>query len=277
MLPILVHSRTAVEALQLTPASQTRGASAFLKVLVIAFNYPPDGEVGARRVAGFCRYLPEYGIQPVVLTVEERFYRVRDETVPVPQGVQVVRTSFDNPLQWYRRLRFHIRRNRKLSVAQEEVESAVTKSRFLRQQLLTLLDTPDEYWGWYFPAIRAAEKLIHTQPIAAVLSTGPPWTPHLIARHLKKKYHIPWLADFRDPWASDPWRRSVPLWRQRIDGRLEASCLRWADLVLSVTDGMRTEFTEQYPSSAAKFVTLTNGLDGSNSIKPRATPEVRNG
>jgi len=53
--PILDHSRTAVEALQLTPAHQTRGASALLKVLVIAVNFPPDGEVGARRVAGFCR------------------------------------------------------------------------------------------------------------------------------------------------------------------------------------------------------------------------------
>ena len=272
---ILDHCRTAVEALHFTPAHQTRGASAFLKVLVIAFNFPPDGEVGARRVAGFCRYLHEFGIQPIVLTVEERFYRVQDETVPVPQGVPVVRTSFVNPLGWYRRLRIHTPRNRKLSVAQEqkEVPSAVTKSSFLRHQLLTLLDTPDEYWGWYFPAIRAAEELIRTQPIAAVLSTGPPWTPHLIARHLRKKHHIPWLADFRDPWTSDPWRCSVPQWRQRIDRRLEASCLRWADLVLSVTDGMRVMFAEQYPGSAAKFVTLTNGFDGSNSIKPRTSSQ----
>src|SRR4029077_2812773 len=100
--PILDHSRAAVEALQLTPTYQTRGAPALLKVLVIAFNFPPDGEVGARRIVGFCRYLPEFGIQPVVLTVEKRFYRVRDETVPVPQGIQVVRTSFANPLHWYR-------------------------------------------------------------------------------------------------------------------------------------------------------------------------------
>jgi len=135
------------------------------------------------------------------------------------------------------------------------------------------LDTPDEYWGWYFPAIRAAEELIRTQPIAAVLSTGPPWTPHLIARHLKKKHQIPWLADFRDPWTSDPWRDSVPQWRQRIDRRLEASCLCLADLVLCVTDGMRTQFEEQFPASAAKFVTLTNGFDGSNSIKPRTTSQ----
>src|ERR1700722_5120786 len=219
--PILDQSRSATEALQFTPARQTRDASAFLKVLVIAVNYPPDGEVGARRVAGFCRYLHEFGIQPVVLTVEERFHRVRDETVSVPQGVQVLRTSLANPLHWYRQLRTYLRQTPKDSVAREEVPRAVPKGGFFRRQLLTLLDTPDEYWGWYFPAIRAAEKLIKTEPIAAVLSTGPPWTAHLIARHLKKKHHIPWLADFRDPWTSDSWRCSMPQWRQRIDRRLE--------------------------------------------------------
>jgi glycosyltransferase involved in cell wall biosynthesis len=244
-----------------------------LKVLVIAFNFPPDSEVGARRAVGLCRYLPEFGIQPVVLTVEERFYSVRDETVPAPNGISVVRTPFANPSHWYRRLKSHLRRNHKLSVAQEEASSALTKKGFLRHQLLTLLRTPDEYWGWYFPAVRAAEELIRTQSIAAVFSTGPPWTPHLIARHLKKKHRIPWLADFRDPWALDPWRGSLPQWRQRIDRRLEASCVRWADLVLSVTDGMRTQFAEQYPGSAAKFVTLTNGFDGSKSIRPRTTSQ----
>jgi glycosyltransferase involved in cell wall biosynthesis len=214
-------------------------------------------------VVGFCRYLPEFGIQPVVLTVEERFYRVRDETVPVPQGVQVVRTSFANPLHWYRRLRSHLRRNHKLSVVQEEVPSLVTKSRVLRRQLLALLEVPDEYWGWYFPAIRAAEKLIRAGSIAAILSTGPPWTPHLVARHLKKKYRIPWLADFRDAWTFDCWR-AEPRWRDTIDRRLEASCLRWADLVMSTTDAIRDTFLHEHPClPASKFSTLTNGFDRS--------------
>lgn len=257
-------ANVAVEGLQLTSGQQNREASALLKILLIAFNFPPDAEVGAKRVTGFCRYLPEFGIQPVVLTVEERFYRVRDETIPVPQGIPVVRTSLASPLHWYRRLGVRLRRNPKVSVGQEEAPPAVTKSRFLRHQLLMLLDTPDQYLGWYFPAIRAAEELIRTQPITAVLSTGPPWTPHLIARHLKKKHHIPWLADFRDAWTSDPWRFSVPQWRQRIDRRLEASCLRWADLVLCTTDAIRDSFLHEYPSlPPSRFTTLTNGFDGS--------------
>jgi len=255
---------------EFSAAHPTSEASGFLKVLVIAVNFPPDAEVGAKRVAGFCRYLREFGIHPVVLTVEDRF-RVLDETVLVPEGVPVVRTSFANPLHWYRQLRVHLRRNPKVSVAKEEVPPAVPKRGFFRHQLVSLLETPDEYWGWYFPAIRAAKELIHTEAIAAVLSSGPPWTSHLIGRHLKKKYHIPWVADFRDPWTLDPWRRRLPPWRQYIDRRLEASCLRWADLVPCVTDGVRSQLAEQYPASNAKFITLTNGFDDSNSTKPRTT------
>src|SRR5207245_6589910 len=220
---------------QLSAAHQSSGV---LKVLVIAVNFPPDAEVGAKRVAGFCRYLREFGIQPVVLTVEDRFHRVLDETVPVPQGVPVVRTSFPNPLHWYRRLRVQLRRNPKVSVAPEEVPPAVPKGGFFRHQLLALLETPDEYWGWYFPAIRAAEELIHTEPIAAVLSSGPPWTSHLIARHLKKKYRIPWLADFGDPLTSNPWRRRLPHWRQHIVHCMEAYLLSMPDVVACSKDGI---------------------------------------
>src|SRR6266853_1178937 len=121
---------------QLSAAHQTTEASGFLKVLVIAVNFPPDAEVGAKRIAGFCRYLREFGIQPIVLTVEDRFHRVLDETVPVPEGVPVVRTSFANPLHCYRRLRVHLRRNSEVSVAPEEVPPAVPKSAFFRHQLL---------------------------------------------------------------------------------------------------------------------------------------------
>jgi len=248
--------------------------STSLKVLLITFNFPPDAEIGTRRVAAFCRYLPEFGVQPVVLTVEEHFYKVLDKTIPMPQGFRVVRTPLVNPLYYYQRIREHFRIKPKVLSGREKVQPAVRKSRGFRHQLLTLLNTPDQYLGWYLPAIKAAEKLIHNEPIDVVLSTGPPWTPHLIARHLKKKYHIPWLADFRDPWASDPWRYQVlPQWRQRIDRRLEASCVRWADLVLSATNSIRTQFAGQYPGSLAKFVTLTNGFDGSNVVKPRTTSQ----
>ena len=40
------------------------------------------------------------------------------------------------------------------------------------------------------------------EKIAAIISTGPPHSMHLIARQLHRDLNIPWIADFRDPWTN---------------------------------------------------------------------------
>lgn len=237
-----------------------------LQILVIAYGFPPNAEVGTKRVVGFCRYLPGCGIRPIVVTAEGRFYWWRDDSFPVPVGLHVERTPvLSTPLDLYRRLKACFG-STESSGNDSGLVPGTERRGFLRHQTLTLLATPDLYWGWYWPAVQAAERLIEREPIAAVFSTAPPWTSHLVARHLKKKYRIPWVADFRDAWTSDKWHleEDLPGWRVRVDHRLEASCLRWADLVLCVTDYIREDFTQRYPRlPAAKFVTLTNGYDDS--------------
>ena len=47
-----------------------------------------------------------------------------------------------------------------------------------------------------------AKEAIEKYKIDIIVSTGPPHTTHLIAMKVKKKYKIPWLADFRDPWTN---------------------------------------------------------------------------
>jgi glycosyltransferase involved in cell wall biosynthesis len=132
-----------------------------------------------------------------------------------------------------------------------------------------LLNLPDRYWGWYLPALREATRLIREERIAALLSSGPPWTAHLIARRLRKKYRLPWLADFRDPWTQSRTPEQLPSWWKRLRQRLEASCIRWADLVVCNTDALRQNFAERYPGMPnTKWVTLTNGFDDSIADPP---------
>jgi glycosyltransferase involved in cell wall biosynthesis len=242
-----------------------KGSRSLSQVLIISYNFPPDAEVGAKRVTRLCRYLPEFGISPIVLTIEKRFIKLRDESFTAPVNVRVIRTRrLTNPTEWYARWK-ESKKAPSGAQVQSINENSVTdvkRVRWLRRQILSALDIPDSYWGWYFPAIRAAGKFIQQEPISAIFSTGPPWTSHLIARHLKKKHRVPWIADFRDTWALDAWR-DYPRWYKRIDGQLEASCVRWADLVLCVTEGIRTQLVERHTKlPAAKFVTLTNGFDG---------------
>jgi len=81
---------------------------------------------------------------------------------------------------------------------------------------------------------------------------------HLIGLRLKKRFGLPWIADFRDPWAV----RSGARLRDWIDSRLERAVVTSADRVICNTPAMRRHFVEVYPDvDAARFVTITNGYD----------------
>ena len=39
------------------------------KILIITYYWPPSGGGGVQRWVKFCKYLPEFGYEPIVLTV----------------------------------------------------------------------------------------------------------------------------------------------------------------------------------------------------------------
>ena len=63
-----------------------------LSVLVVTYFFPPDSEVGGKRMARFCRYLPEFGVRPVVLTVKQDYAGEIDNSFATPSGLQIERT-----------------------------------------------------------------------------------------------------------------------------------------------------------------------------------------
>lgn len=237
-----------------------------LRILVIAYAIPPSADVGGSRIARFCDYLPEFGVQPVILTVQSRFYDQLDHTFLVPPSIRVIRTvQYDTPLDWYanwksRRSPSDSRKDASTPKAQRTYAAPV---RRLRQDLLSVLSIPDQYWGWYFPATRTGRHLLQNAEFDAILSTSPPCTDHLIGLSLKKKYQIPWIADFRDPWVNnESLLSSQPKWRRELDARMEASCVMSADLVVCNTDWQQRVMYERYQKlPREKFVTLTNGFE----------------
>lgn len=232
-------------------------------ILFIAHSFPPAVAVGGLRVARFCKYLPEHEIQPIVLTCKEDSYTNTDSSLEVPAGIRVERAaSWSTPLDWYRHLSSILRKNKPDQERENGEPNSYTSSYgWWRRNLLVLLQTPDRNWGWYVPAVRNASRLIERGQIKAIFSSGPPWTSHLIARHLKLKYNLPWLADFRDPWFWDG-PSELPKWRRRFDRKMQLTCIRLADRVLCNTERVRELFVSMDPCiPAAKFVTLTNGFD----------------
>jgi hypothetical protein len=52
------------------------------KVLIITYYWPPSGGAGVQRWLKFCKYLPEFGVEPIVLTVkkEDAAYPIIDKS-----------------------------------------------------------------------------------------------------------------------------------------------------------------------------------------------------
>jgi len=77
------------------------------KVLIISYYWPPAGGVSVQRVLKFCKYLPDFGVHPYVLTVKDGSYPTIDETLmnEIPQHVQVFRSSSIEPFRIYNFLR----------------------------------------------------------------------------------------------------------------------------------------------------------------------------
>jgi hypothetical protein len=83
-------------------------------------------------------------------------------------------------------------------------------------------------------------------------------TAHLVGWALKRASGLPWIADFRDPWAV---KNSAPI-SDWLDARLERIVISAADRVICNTPAMRRQFLARYPKvPTSRFVTITNGYD----------------
>jgi glycosyltransferase involved in cell wall biosynthesis len=232
------------------------------RVLVVSHTFPPLAEVGAIRVAQLCRYLPDWGIEPIVLSAQERPFETHDYSRKVPAGLRVLRAPMmSTPLEWYGGARRRLARGESLHASVGTTPNA-HDTGVLRRNLKAALQVPDRYWGWYLRAVRLGAQLLRQERIDAIYSSGPPWTSHMVARHLKKKFGLPWLIDFRDPWANSLPEEDKPGWWQDLSKRMEESCVRNANLVLGNTERLTVAFQRRYADlDAAKFRTLTNGFE----------------
>lgn len=232
----------------------------------MSHTFPPLAEVGTIRVTQLCRYLAEWGIEPTVLSAEERSYETQDYTRKLPAGLRVLRAPImSTPLEWYGTAK----RWRRRGLAHASTPNPEATG-ILRRNFKALLQVPDRYWGWYFPATAMATRLLRQEKFDAIYSSGPPWTSHLVARRLKQEFGLPWLIDFRDPWANALEEEVKPGWWHRWTQSMEESCIRPANLVIGNTERLTVAFQRRYPGlDATKFRTLTNGFDDPVVPQPR--------
>jgi glycosyltransferase involved in cell wall biosynthesis len=97
---------------------------------------------------------------------------------------------------------------------------------------------------------------------------------HLIALNLKKKFNLPWVADFRDPWTGINYFKDFQLtkWAFLKHQQLEKKVLRNADKVVVVSEGMKKHFNE---ITARDYEVITNGFDEDDAPTLPITPDKK--
>lgn len=205
------------------------------RVLMVAYHYPPcTGSSGIQRSLAFSRYLPEAGWDPIVLSAHPRAFEQSgsDQLKDIPPGVPVHRA-------------FALDTKRHLSV----------KGRYLGFTAL-----PDRWATWALGAIPLGLRLVRRHRPAAIWSTYPIATAHLIGSWLQCFTGLPWIADFRDSMTEEGYPRDP---RQfRAFRRIERRAMERAAKLVFTTPGAVRMYQERYPSVPRdRFVVLPNGYD----------------
>ena len=187
------------------------------QVLIVAYFFPPIGGIGSIRAASFAKYLPDFGWEATVLAPADTPHAT-DPSLDVGQ-VPVVRTRSLEVSRLGRRSGANGGGPDTTAPQGDAARSA--PSRLLRRGLKQVM-FPDLQIGWYPAAVAGGTKLLEQRSFDLIFSSAFPITSHLIARTLKRRSSLPWVAEFRDPWSDDPNFRLVSAPALRLERSLAA-------------------------------------------------------
>ena len=234
------------------------------KILVITYYWPPSGGAGVQRWLKFVKYLPQFCVEPIVLTVDPEYasYAQTDFSLlkEVSPETEVYCTKSFELYQVYSRL------SKKKEIpyggfANETKPSLFQKfSRFVRGNLFL----PDPRRGWNRYAEKKACKIITAYQIDTVITTGPPHSTHLIGLKLQKKTGVRWIADLRDPWTDIYYYKQFfhTSLARKIDRKLERTVVEKADYLITVSKDVLRLFNQKTDLELEdKSAVLPNGFD----------------
>lgn len=246
------------------------------KVLIITYYWPPSGGAGVQRWVKFAKYLPDFGIEPIILTIEPKHasYPIIDNTLEqeIADTIKVYRTRSREPYKYYLKISGSAEIPHSGFANQTDVTFFGKISRFVRGNLFI----PDSRKGWNKFALAEARKLIVENNISTVFTTSPPHSTQLIGLELKKQFNINWIADLRDPWTDIHYYDKLyhTAWAKKVDERYESSVIQKADKVVVVSKAIKRQFLAKSADlNESKFSVIPNGYD-EDDFKRKQQPET---
>lgn len=226
------------------------------RLLVVAYYMPPLGLSGVMRVTKLCKFLPEAGWQPLILTVKPvAYYHYDPRLLDDLKNSRIFRTESVDP-------------NRLLNLVRSKAKRltpALAQGLGAGPRLLNHILFPDSKIGWLPFGSVAGRHIIDREKPAAIFASAPPFTALLLGVRLKAHAHVPLAADFRDPWPTGFAR--PPAYQRAALRRVRRYAVDHSDLVLAVNDGTAR-------AVGPRCEVLDNGFDPTDfEVKPAKLEE----
>ena len=227
------------------------------KVLIISYLFTHDTAIGAIRMRGLAKYLPENGWECTVLTV--------DSGLGGSPFKDVIATSEkDRITAWKIRLGFNLNKPVREQFGLKIYKEKNIVVNFLVNMIKEVFAYPDIHNGWFEYAMIEGIALMETRKFDAIISSSGPETAHIIAHELKQRNATFWVADYRDLWTQNHYYSYSPI-RKFFEKRLEKKTISTADALVTVSAHMTQELISLHKGKVAYFI--PNGFDN-DSVNP---------
>lgn len=247
-------------------------------ILIITPFFAPQTHAAMFRVHKLVKYLPDYGYKPIVLTTDINYLYNNNEDLlaELPDCVEIIRTRHIEPS--LRGLRMLLGgRDRTFSALKKPTESLFTSEysstesrpsifRNVASKLYSSISRfaysiPDAHWPWALASYNTAEDLVKEYDIKLMYTTANPYSHLFLAAKLKKKLHLKWLADFRDPCGYGQKNSVGNYLGMKLQEKALFETFEQADEVSGLSEAYSSIFHDLYNLDSSRYTFIPTGSD----------------
>lgn len=219
------------------------------QLLILAYDFPPYVSVGGLRPYAWYKYLKEFGVYPIVVTRQwgNKYGSELDYIAPGESPETIVEETDCGTI---------IRTPYKPNLA-NRLMLKYGKNRFaLLRKTVTAFYEIAQFVFFVGPKAgiwRGAKNYLKNSKVDAVIATGEPFILFRYASVLGKRFSIPWIADYRDPWTQNK-NRALCIMRH-----FERKIVNRANAVTTVSEFFKSKIGENV--SEPIYYILPNGYN----------------
>lgn len=200
-------------------------------ILFISYYYPPNTNVGAKRIENLVKYMVQYDYY--ILTTKNEYKNEKDNRI------------------------YHVR-----PIPNFPVNNRSNIIKKIINRLWVYISPIDDYFGFVLPAIIKGFFILKKNNIIKIVVTGPPFSTFIIGFILSEIFNKKLILDYRDPWINS-FQNKEKLFKGKFNYFVQKKILEGADaIIFNTKDALNFYIDSEYKLIVhGKSYVINNGFE----------------